>query len=46
MFKMLGTFALIDFSWIFFRADNISSAFQIIKRIFMVNNMWIFLMVR
>ena len=42
MFKMLGTFALIDFSWIFFRADNISSAFQIIRRIFMVNNMWIF----
>ncbi|MCI8561380.1 MAG: MBOAT family protein [Dorea sp.] len=42
VFRMSGTFLLINFSWIFFRADNLSAALGIIKRMFSVNNPWIF----
>ncbi len=33
-FQILITFMLVCFSWIFFRANNVSEAFLIIKRIF------------
>lgn len=39
--KVLFTFILIDFSWIFFRADRFVSAFTIIKSILTVHNPWI-----
>jgi alginate O-acetyltransferase complex protein AlgI len=32
--QILTTFILISFSWIFFRADSIQSAFTVIKKIF------------
>ena len=34
IFQILTTFVLINFTWIFFRANNISDAILIIKRIF------------
>lgn len=39
--KVIGTFVLVDFTWIFFRADTIQDALQIIKSIFTVHNPWI-----
>lgn len=39
--KLLVTKLLIDISWIFFRADNINHAVNIIKSIFTVCNPWI-----
>lgn len=42
LFRIIATFLLIDFTWIFFRAADIGSAIGIIKRIFSVNNLWIF----
>lgn len=41
VFRMLGTFLLINFSWIFFRAKDLKSAVEIIKRMISVNNLWI-----
>jgi len=35
--QMLGTFVLIDFSWIFFRAKGLAEAFTIIKLFFVWN---------
>ena len=35
------TFILIDFSWIFFRAQSFSEAITIIKSIFTVSNHWV-----
>jgi alginate O-acetyltransferase complex protein AlgI len=32
--KILTTFTLVSFAWIFFRADNTAMAFKIIKKIF------------
>ncbi len=40
--KGLVTFALIDFSWIFFRAKTFSDAIGIIKNMFSEFNLWIF----
>lgn len=42
MLHVIGTFLLVDFSWIFFRADGVSDAIRIIKRIFTAKNPWIF----
>ena len=39
--KVLFTFTLICFSWIFFRADRFISAFAIIRSIATVRNPWI-----
>ena len=39
--EMLFTFALVDFSWIFFRARNISEALHVIKSIFTTYNPWV-----
>ena len=42
LFGVLFTFALVDFTWIFFRANQLTDAFAIIKSIFTVHNPWIF----
>ena len=42
LLKGLVTFALICFSWIFFRANSISDAFVLIKNMFAEFNPWIF----
>ncbi len=39
--QMFVTYLLVNFAWIFFRAQSISIAFDIIKRIFTVWNPWI-----
>ena len=38
---MTGTFVLVDFSWIFFRAGSISSALSILKSMLFTYNPWI-----
>lgn len=38
---MMGTFCLIDFSWIFFRANSCKDAIEIIKSMWTVKNGWI-----
>lgn len=35
---MIVTFILVDFTWIFFRADNVQHAFAVIDSIFNMNN--------
>ncbi|MFZ2338514.1 MAG: MBOAT family O-acyltransferase [Bacteroidales bacterium] len=34
LYKIITTFFLVSFAWIFFRADSISDAFQVIRKIF------------
>ncbi len=41
LFKMLITFALINFSWIFFRANTTADAFLLIRSMFGQWNPWI-----
>jgi D-alanyl-lipoteichoic acid acyltransferase DltB (MBOAT superfamily) len=41
LFNMLGTFFLVDFSWIFFRAGSMEKSIRIIKAIFSVKNPWV-----
>lgn len=41
LFKVMFTFVLIDFTWIFFRADSLTEALRIIKSILTVRNYWI-----
>ena len=43
IYQALVTFLLIDFSWIFFRADDIHQANTIIHSIFHADNPWILL---
>ena len=38
--RTIVTFTMIDFSWIFFRADSLGRAVYIIKSIFNVENIW------
>ena len=38
---VIGTFALVDFSWIFFRASSTTEAVQILHYMFNVKNPWI-----
>ena len=42
VFCTLATFAMVDVTWIFFRAANIQDALHMIKSIFTVQNPWIF----
>lgn len=42
LLKGLVTFALIDFSWIFFRANTIGDALRIVKNLLCDFNPWIF----
>lgn len=37
-FQILKTFVLVDFAWIFFRADTVSAAFTIVKRSLHLSN--------
>ncbi len=39
--SIVGTFILVDFSWIFFRADRLKEALAIIKSMYTVRNPWI-----
>lgn len=41
IFSCLLTFILVDFSWIFFRAEGMKEAFEIIHSIATVHNPWI-----
>lgn len=41
LFKVIVTFALINFSWIFFRANRTLDAFKLIKGMFSEFNPWI-----
>lgn len=42
LLQTIITFCLVDFAWIFFRANSIGSAGLIIKRLFSTWNPWIF----
>ena len=42
LLQMSLTFLLVDFSWIFFRANGFREAFSIIRQIVAVKNPWIF----
>lgn len=39
--KGLVTFVLVDFAWLFFRANSLRSAFEMIMRIFTKPNTWV-----
>lgn len=39
--RALATFVLVDFTWIFFRADSVERAVYIIKSILTTENIWI-----
>lgn len=39
--NIIGTFILVDFAWIFFRAGSISDAVGIVKQMFAEFNMWV-----
>lgn len=41
IFRMAATFGMVDFAWIFFRADRIKDALRIVKSIITVRNPWI-----
>jgi len=41
LIHVAGTFVLVDFSWIFFRASSFKEAHEIIKSIISVKNPWI-----
>lgn len=41
--KIAVTFVLVDFAWIFFRAESMRDASYMIRSIFTVHNPWIFL---
>lgn len=38
--KTIATFVLTDFAWLFFRADNLSHAFSLLRQ--MVSNIWLY----
>ncbi|MCM1040008.1 MAG: MBOAT family protein [Roseburia sp.] len=42
LLRMLGTFLLVDISWIFFRAAGLMDALRIIRQMMEVKNPWIF----
>lgn len=41
LLHIVGTFVLVDFAWIFFRADRLRDALRIIKYMFAVRNPWV-----
>lgn len=41
LLHIIGTFAFVDFAWVFFRADRVGDAVRIIRSIVMVRNPWI-----
>ena len=42
IYKIITTFILVDFTWIFFRAKSLKAAWAMIQSIFTVHNPWIF----
>lgn len=40
--KVLVTFLLVNFAWIFFRANSVSDAFSIVRSIVIDQNVWVF----
>lgn len=42
LLRIMCTFALVDFSWLFFRAPGIKEAGRIMRSMFMLNNPWVF----
>ena len=38
LFQMLATFLLVDFAWLFFRAENVSTAFGMLRHMFSALN--------
>lgn len=41
LMQVIGTFILVDFSWVFFRAKGIREAFDIVKSMISVKNPWV-----
>jgi len=41
LYRVIATFCLIDFSWVFFRAHSIQTSLQIIKSMLTAQNIWI-----
>lgn len=41
LIQIVGTFALVDFSWIFFRANDCKEALEIVKHMITVKNPWV-----
>lgn len=41
LLKVIITWLLVDFAWIFFRAETVTQAFKIIKRLFTKINPWV-----
>lgn len=41
LIQITGTFIIVDFSWIFFRVSRLRDAFEIIKSMVLVNNLWV-----
>ncbi len=41
LFQTVGTFILVDFAWIFFRANNVKEAFHVIGSMFSYFNPWV-----
>lgn len=41
LIQIIGTFFLVDFTWIFFRAGSTHKAIQIIRMMFSIRNPWI-----
>ena len=42
LLKIVATFVLVDFTWIFFRASTITDAMTAIRNIVLADNTWIF----
>ena len=41
LIHMVGTFILVDFTWIFFRAEGLKKAFKIIHSMVSIKNPWV-----
>ncbi|MCM1183341.1 MAG: MBOAT family protein [Roseburia sp.] len=41
LLQIISTFIFVDFTWIFFRADTLRDALNIIKQMFVIKNPWI-----
>ncbi len=41
--KTMATFVMVDFTWIFFRAESVHDALHMIKSILTIYNPWIFM---
>ena len=39
--RMLGTYILVDFTWLFFRAESLRDSVFILKKMFNISNIWV-----